>query len=151
MTFCPCRKAAGLVAGAAAAAGLPHAALLYSHDALGTALQHQYATVLDSKRRSLRRRMPAGAAEPEVCIFPRQRRSRDGCGLAGMQCGMSGRQRRARVHIRGGWIVLPDLVPSRCGQGQCKVILLTDSLWACRQRSRWQPSRARCSWWTFAA
>lgn len=95
ITLCLCRKAAGLVAGAAAAAGLPHAALLYSQDALGTALQQQYATVLDSKRRSLRRRLPAGAAKPEVCIFPQQRRSSDGWGTAGMQWNV--RQTAART------------------------------------------------------
>lgn len=56
-----CRKASALVFEQLTSAGAPHAALLFAHDQMGSALQQQYATVLSARARQLRR-MPAGDA-----------------------------------------------------------------------------------------
>jgi hypothetical protein len=57
-----CRKASALIVQQLAPVGAPHAALLFAHDQLGSALQLQYATALDARARQLRR-VPVGDAQ----------------------------------------------------------------------------------------
>ena len=59
-----CRKTSALIVQQLASVRAPHAALLFAHDQLGSALQLQYATALDARARQLRR-APVGDAQGE--------------------------------------------------------------------------------------
>ena len=76
-----CRKTSALIVQQLASVRALHAALLFAHDQLGSALQLQYATALDARARQLRR-APLGDAQGEEQIEA----SSDQCLLATVLC-----------------------------------------------------------------